>query len=81
LAHLASNFKTATLSHSVTPPGFKFYFKSTSSGNLADLLMASVPNFGPTWMIYELVGQVSQMTGEDVMKILLYNKTRSERRF
>jgi len=44
-------------------------------------VLASVPNFGPTWMIYELVGQASQMTGEDVMKILLYNKTRSERRF
>jgi hypothetical protein len=56
-------FKTATISHSVTPPGFKFYFKSTSSGNLADLLQASLPDFGPTWMIYELVGQASQMTG------------------
>jgi hypothetical protein len=56
-------FKTATISHSVTPPGFKFYFKSTSSGNLVDLLLESLPDFGPTWMIYELVGQASQMTG------------------
>jgi hypothetical protein len=38
-------FKTATISHSVTPPGFKFYCKTTSSGNLADLLPASLPNF------------------------------------
>jgi hypothetical protein len=27
-------FKTATISHSVTPPGSKFYFKVTFSGNL-----------------------------------------------
>ena len=74
-------FKTATISHSVTPPGFKFYFKSTSSGNLAKLLPASLPNFDPTSMIYELVGQASQMTGEHDMKELLYNKTSSERQF
>jgi hypothetical protein len=49
-------FKTATISHSVTPPDFKFYFKPTSSGNLANLLPASLPDFDPTWMIYELVG-------------------------
>jgi hypothetical protein len=47
-------FKTATISHSVTPPGFKFYFKTTPSGNLADLLLASLPDFDPTWMIYEM---------------------------
>jgi hypothetical protein len=41
-------FKTATISHSVTPPGFKFYFKSTSSGNLANRLLVSLPDFGPT---------------------------------
>jgi len=28
-----------------------------------DLLLESLPDFGPTWMIYELVGQASQMTG------------------
>jgi hypothetical protein len=38
-------FKTATISHSVTPPGFKFYFKTTSSGNLIDLLPAPLPDF------------------------------------
>jgi hypothetical protein len=41
-------FKTATISHSVTPPGFKFYFKATPSGNLADLLPSSLPHFDPT---------------------------------
>jgi hypothetical protein len=49
-------FKTATISHSVTPPDFKFYFKSTSSGNLVDLLLAALPDFGPIWMIYQLMG-------------------------
>jgi hypothetical protein len=50
-------FKTATINHSVTPPGFKFYFKTASSSNLADLLPASLPDFDPTWMIYELARQ------------------------
>ena len=50
-------FKTATISHSVTPPGFKFYFKTTPSGNLADLVLASLPDFDPTWIIYELAEQ------------------------
>ena len=74
-------FKTATISHSVTPPGLKFYFKSTSSGNLADLLLASLPDSGLTWIIYALVGEASQMTGRYDMKELLYNKIRSGRRF
>jgi hypothetical protein len=39
-------FKTATISHSVTPPGFKFYFKSTSLGNLEDLLLVPLLDFG-----------------------------------
>jgi len=44
-------------------------------------LLESLPDLGPTWMIYELVGQASQMTGEHDMKELLYNKTSSERQF
>jgi len=63
LGHLAWNFKTATISHSVTPSGFKFYFKTTSSGNLTDLLLASLQDFDPTWIIYELEGQDITVTG------------------
>ncbi len=50
-------FKTATINHSVTPPGFKFYFKTTPSGNLANFLLASLQNFDPTWIIYERAEQ------------------------
>ena len=50
-------FKTATISHSVTPPGFKFYFKTTPSGKLADLLLASLPNSDPTRIVYEAAEQ------------------------
>ena len=50
-------FKTATINHSVTPPGFKFYFKTTSSSNLAALVLASLPDFDPTWIIYERAEQ------------------------
>jgi hypothetical protein len=50
-------FKTATISHSVTPPDSKFYFKATSSGNLADRVPASLLDFDSTWIIYKLPGQ------------------------
>jgi hypothetical protein len=51
-------FKTATISHSVTPPGCKFYFKATPSGNLADLVPASLPDFDPRgWNIIVLLEQ------------------------
>ena len=30
------------------------FFKTTHSGNLASLFLASLPDFGSTWMIYEL---------------------------
>jgi hypothetical protein len=46
-------FKTATISHSVTPPGFKFYFKTTPLGNLVAFVPASLPDFDPTWITYE----------------------------
>jgi hypothetical protein len=41
-------FKTATINHSVTPPGFKFYFKIAPQGNLVDLLLESLTDFTTT---------------------------------
>jgi hypothetical protein len=49
-------FKTATINHSVTPPGFKFYFKIPSSGNFTNVLLASLPGFVPIWIICEQAG-------------------------
>ena len=51
-------FKTATINHSVTPPGFKFYFKTTPSGNLADPVPAPPPDFDIRgWAIIVLLEQ------------------------
>jgi len=42
--------------------------------------MASLPDFDPTWMImYELAEQGITDARGHVIKVLLYNKTRSER--
>ena len=71
---MAYNFKTATINHSVTPPGFKFYFKTTPSGNLANFLLASLQDFDPTWIIYERAEQgVMDAQRGHAMKVLLYN--------
>jgi hypothetical protein len=79
LGHLTWNFKTATISHSITPPGFKFYFKTTPSSNLANLLPVSLPDFDPTRMIYELAGQGITDNQRTCLDALLYNKPSSER--
>jgi hypothetical protein len=50
-------FKTATISHSVTPPGFKFYSKATPSGNLVALVPVSLPDFDSQGAIIELLEQ------------------------
>ena len=50
-------FKTVTISRSVTPPGFKFYFKTTPSGKLADLLLAYIPDSDPTRIVYNAAEQ------------------------
>ena len=46
-------FKTATINHSVTPPGFKFYFKITSPGNSVNILPPPLPVFIPTMKVFE----------------------------
>ncbi len=73
-------FKTATISHSVTPPGFKFYFKTTSSGNFADLVPTSLPDFDPTWIIYEMAGPgITDAQGEGAKEA--YKAEYPDRRF